>query len=158
MKKLIGILVGMFSVSAVAVEGYKDIYLNKAEDIIVHGIFCGADINQLNRFKPSVVYTNTAEIEKGTYYFRSPYGDYSFTFNSTQNDLVMVRGLSQGGASSIEDMKQEFCIVKYDERLPSGVKQYVNQKVIKENAPDKTKVLEQYELVSGKPAVGKGKY
>jgi hypothetical protein len=154
MKKLIGILALTGSISAMAVDGYKDIYIDKDEDVVVHGLFCGDDINKLSRFKPAVIYTNTGEIEKGTYYFRSQYGEYSLTFNTTDSDLVMVRGLLQGGKTAVSDMKQEYCIVKYGEGLPPAVQQYVTQTVIK--AGDSS--LEQYELLSGKPATGKGKY
>lgn len=154
MKKLIGILALTGSMSAMAVDGYKDIYIDKDEDIVVHGLFCGDDLNRLAKFKPSVVYTNSGKIEKGTYYFRSPYGEYSVTFNTTDSDLVMARGLLQNGKTSVDDMKKEFCIVKYGDGLPAAVQQYVTQTVIK--AGDSS--LQQYELLSGKPATGKGEY
>ena len=154
MKKLIGILALTGSISAMAVDGYKDIYIDKDEDIIVHGIFCGDDLNHLNRFQPASVFTNTPEIEKGTYYYKSPYGEFSFTFNTTENELVMVRGLLQNGQTSKEEMDKKLCIVKYVEGLPPGVAKYVQQKTIKAGDKD----LELYEAVSGSPAIGKGQY
>ena len=158
MRKLLGILALTSSVSAMAVDGYKDIYIDKDKDIIVHGILCGDDLSNLSQFTPSAVYTNTSEIEKGTYYYKSPYGEFSLTFNTTENELVMVRGLLQNGQTSKDDMDKKLCIVKYVEGLPSGVKRYVEQKTIKANDPNKAGTLEQYELITGKPAIGKNKY
>ncbi|ETX11407.1 hypothetical protein MUS1_11155 [Marinomonas ushuaiensis DSM 15871] len=154
MKKIIGILLLATSFSVIAVDGYKDIYIDKDKDIIIHGMLCGDDLNDLSQFQPSSVYTNTPDVEKGTYYFKSPYGEFSLTFNTTANELIMVRGLLQNGQTSKDDMVKKLCIVKYAEGLPPGVAKYVQQKVIKAGDKD----LELYEAVSGSPAIGKGQY
>ncbi|WP_413698846.1 hypothetical protein ACLKMH_14775 [Psychromonas sp. KJ10-10] len=95
MKKLITILILTSSSVAFSVEGSRDIYLDKKMDIIVHGLMCGEDLNNLNRLKPSVVFTNTAEIEEGTYYYKSAYGEFSYTFTPSENDAVMVRAFQK---------------------------------------------------------------
>ncbi|MGB0468906.1 MAG: hypothetical protein ACPGF7_15455 [Pontibacterium sp.] len=158
MKHLIGILALLSSISALAVEGYEDIYLDKNKDITVHGVMCGDDLNNLNKLKPSYVFTNTPTIEKGTYYYSSPYGEYSFTFNHSENDVVMVRGLLKDGKTSKEDMDIKLCIVKDVEKFPKALRAYLKKVTIKANNPDWEKIMEDYSLVSGKPAYGKGVY
>ncbi|MEH6445687.1 MAG: hypothetical protein V7784_17465 [Oceanospirillaceae bacterium] len=158
MKKLIGILALTTSMSAIAVEGYQDIYLDKKADIIVHGVMCGDDLNNLNKLKPSNVFTNTPEIEKGTYYYKSAYGEYSLTFNNSDNKAIMVRGLLKGGKTSKNDMDKKLCIVKNVEGLPEALSGYLKKVTIKANDKNREQTMKNYELVAGKPAYAKGEY
>jgi len=66
MKKTIAILTLLTAQSAFAVEGYKDIYLDREKAVNIHSIYCGKDLNKIRNLKPSYVYTNTAHIEVGT--------------------------------------------------------------------------------------------
>ncbi|WP_417224936.1 hypothetical protein [Amphritea sp.] len=158
MKHIIGLLALTSSLSAMAVEGYQDIYLDKKADIIIHGVMCGDDLNNLNKLKPANVYTNTAEIEKGTYYFSSAYGEYSLTFNPTDNDAVMARGLLAAGKTSTQDMEKKLCIVKDVEGLPTALRGYLKKVTLKANDPNWAQTMKNYALVAGKPAFGKGEY
>ena len=158
MKHFIGLLALTTSMSAMAVEGYQDIYLDKQADIIIHGIVCGDDLNNLNKLKPANIYTNTAEVEKGTYYFNSAYGEYSLTFNPTDNDAVMVRGLLTAGKTSTSEMNKQLCIVKDVEGLPAALRGYLKKVTLKANDPNWVQTMKNYALVAGKPAFGKGEY
>lgn len=158
MKHIIGLLALTSSLSAMAVEGYQDIYLDKKADIIIHGVMCGDDLNNLNKLKPANVYTNTAEIEQGTYYFNSAYGEYSLTFKPTDNDAVMVRGLLTAGKTSTQDMEKKLCIVKDVEGLPTALRGYLKKVTLKADDPSWAQTMKNYALVAGKPAFGKGKY
>lgn len=158
MKNLIGILVLTTSMSAIAVDGYQDIYLDKKADIIVHGVMCGDDLNNLNKLKPSNVFTNTPEIEKGTYYYKSAYGKYSLTFNTSENEAVMVRGLLKEGKTSKDDMDKKLCIVKDVEGLPKALRAYLKKVTLKANDKSREQTMKNHELVAGKPAYGKGEY
>lgn len=158
MKNFIGLLTLAVSVSANAVDGYQDIYLDKTTDIFVHGVMCGDDLNNLNRLEPSNVFTNTPEIEKGTYYYKTAYGEYSLTFNTTENKAVMVRGLLKAGQTSKTDMEKKLCIVQDIEGLPSALRGYLKKVTIKANDENWQQTMKNYELVAGLPAFGKGEY
>ena len=93
MKRIIVAIGLLVSSATFAVDGYKDIYIDRERDIVIHGIVCGKDLKNFRALKPSYVFTNTDNILKGTYYYNSPYGNYSLTFNSTENIAVMVRWL-----------------------------------------------------------------
>tara|TARA_R110001583_G_scaffold57547_2_gene172187 strand:+ start:33435 stop:33926 length:492 start_codon:yes stop_codon:yes gene_type:complete len=163
MKKIITILALTTSMSVFAVEGYSDIYLDKKMDLIVHGLMCGEDLNNLNRLKPAVVFTNTAQIEKGTYYYKSAYGEYSYTFNHSENDAVMVRGLLaldkiNPQQSLKEQMVTDLCIVKDIEGLPEPLRRYLTKTTLKADDASREQTMKNFEMVSGKPAYGKGEY
>ena len=158
MKSLVGILALSCSLSVIAVEGYDDIYLDKKKDIVIHGIVCGDNLDNFNGLKPAVVFTNTPEIEKGTYYFKSPYGDYSFIFNTSENDKVMVRGLLKDGKTAKEDAEIQLCLVKDVEGLPDKLRGYLKKTTLKAGDKDWAATMKNYELVAGKPAFGKGVY
>jgi hypothetical protein len=163
MKKFLTIL-AMSSCNLVyAVEGYQDIYLEKNKDLIVHGLMCGDDLNNLNRLKPAVVFTNTAQIEKGTYYYKSAYGEYSYTFNHSENDAVMVRGLlkreqTNEQQSTKDQMITDLCIVKDVEGLPKPLRKYLKKTTLKTSDESHEQTMKNFEMVSGKPAYGKGQY
>ena len=158
MKKLLGLVALVTSLSATAVEGYQDIYLDKQKDIVVHGLMCGDNLNNLNKLRPAAVFTNTPEIEKGTYYYKSAYGEYSLTFNTTENAAVMARGLLKGGKTAKSDMEQQLCIVKDVEGLPAALRRYLKKTTIKADDENWEATMKNYELVAGKPAFGKGQY
>lgn len=158
MKKLITILMLTSSTVAFSVEDSRDIYLNKKMDIIVHGLMCGEDLNNLNRLKPSVVFTNTAEVEQGTYYYKSAYGEFSYTFTETENDAVMVRRFLKKEQTPEDKSINEFCIVKDVEGLPAPLRNYLNKTTLKASDSNRPQIMKNYELVAGKPAYGKGEY
>jgi len=62
MKRIIAVLSLFASSATYAVEGYEDVYIDREQDIIIHGIACGTDVNSLSSFKPSYVFTNTDTI------------------------------------------------------------------------------------------------
>ena len=156
MKRIIAVLSLFASSATYAVEGYEDIYIDREQDIIIHGIACGTDVNSLSSFKPSYVFTNTDTISKGTYYYNSPYGNYSLTFNTTENSAVMARGLLKNGQTTKEHMDKNICIVSNIEGLPGAISKNLNKLTLKANDPNWDKVMTQYTFVSGKPAYGEG--
>ena len=158
MKSLIGILALTSTMSVIAVEGYDDIYLDKQKDIVIHGVMCGDDLSDFGRLKPEVVFTNTPNIEKGTYYFKSAYGEYSLTFKPKENDAVMLRGLLKGGKTEKADMEIQLCMVKDIEGLPKTLSGYLKKTTLKADDKNWAKTMEGYQLVAGKPAFGKGQY
>lgn len=156
MKKIIVAISLIVSSAAYAVEGYKDIYIDRERDIVIHGIVCGMDLKNIRTFKPSYVFTNTDTISKGTYYYDSPYGNYSLTFNTTENIAVMAQGLLKKGQTKKEDMVKKICIVSKVKGLPNALNNNLNKLTLKANDPNWDKVMTQYTFVSGKPAYGKG--
>ena len=158
MKTVVGLLALTTSMSAFAVDGYKDIYLDKKQDIVVHGLMCGNNLDNFNHLKPAAMMTNTPQIEKGTYYFKTAYGEYSLTFDTTEKDTVMHRGLLQGGKTSINDMDKKLCIVKDVEGLPKAMRRYLTKTTLKADDKNWTQTMKNYEMVVGKPAFGKGIY
>ncbi len=142
--------------SAYAVEGYNDIYIDREKDIVIHGVVCGVDFKNLRTLKPSYVFTNTDVILKGTYYYNSTYGNYSLTFNKTENPAVMARGLLKDGQTKKEQMVKSVCIVSPLKELPAALNVNLKKLTLKANDPDWDKVMTQYVFVSGKPAYGKG--
>ncbi|WP_163931696.1 hypothetical protein [Paraferrimonas sp. SM1919] len=157
-KHIIAVLSLFFSSISIAVEGYKDIYIDREQDIVIHGILCGPDINNLKTFKPSYVFTNTTTISKGTYYYDSPHGNYSLTFNPTQNSSVMGRGLLKQGQTKKEQMLKHICIVSKLAGLPSAINNQLNQITLSAEDPNWDETMAKYTFVSGKPAYGAGVY
>ena len=91
--------------SAMALEGYEDINLDKKKDLIVHSIMCSKDLKNLDQLKPVVIFTNTPTIEQGTYYFKSGFGDYSTSFSPTENDSIKKLDLLQNGKTLKKDVE-----------------------------------------------------
>ncbi|MEH6347565.1 MAG: hypothetical protein V7785_20890, partial [Bermanella sp.] len=139
-----------------AVEGYKDIYIDRERDIVIHGVVCGIDVKNLRTFKPSYVFTNTDTILKGTYYYDSPYGNYSLTFKPTENTSLMARGLLKNGQTNKNQMVKNVCIVSNLNGLPKAISKNLNKLTLKANDPNWDSVMTKYTFVSGKPAYGKG--
>ncbi len=156
MKKIIVAISFLVSSATYAVEGYKDIYIDRERDIVIHGIVCGMDFKNLSALKPSYVFTNTDAISKGTYYYNSPYGNYSLTFNTTENNSVMARGVLKEGQTNKEQMVKSVCIVSIVKDLPSAISRNLNKLTLKANDPNWDKVMTKYTFVSGKPAYGEG--
>lgn len=156
MKKIITAISLLISSVSLAVEGYKDIYIDREQDIIIHGILCGSDINNLRTFKPSYVFTNTNTILKGTYYYNSPYGNYSLTFNPTANKSVMARGLLKQGQTLKSEMAKSVCIVSKLEGLPNAINNQLKKTRLAVEDPNWESVMAKYSFVSGKPAYGAG--
>lgn len=156
MKKIIIAISLLFSSAAYAIEGYEDIYIDRERDIIIHGIMCGSDVKKIRAFKPSYIFTNTDTILKGTYYYNSPYGNYSLTFKPTENMSVMVKGLLKSGQTQKSQMVKSVCIVSKLDGLPKAFNKNLNKLTLKANAPDWDDVMTKYTFVSGKPAYGKG--
>lgn len=156
MKRIIVAISLLVSSAVYAVEGYKDIYIDRERDIVIHGIVCGMDLKDLRSFKPSYVFTNTDTISKGTYYYDSPYGNFSLTFNTTDNIAVMAQGLLKEGQTKKEEMVKKICIVSKVNGLPNAISKNLNTLTLKANDPNWDKVMTRYTFVSGKPAYGEG--
>ena len=110
MKKNLLIILVCFYTSVFAVEGYKDIYIKSNKDIYLHTIYCAKDLSNFSMLRPSVVYTNTKNIEKGTYYLKARGIEYSTTFNTVdgQSSSIRVRGILQNGQTSKSQMTKNF--------------------------------------------------
>ncbi len=148
------------SPSAFAVEGYPDIYLDREQPVNIHSIFCGPNLKNLRALKPGYIYTNSEQIEKGTYYFSSAYGDFSYTFNSVAGQdptQIMARGLLSGGKTQKTDMKKEICIVGKIAGLPNALTKNIGKKTLSVEDPEWDKTMVKYKMF-GKPAFGKGIY
>lgn len=160
MKK--SVLIGFLSlyVSAFAVEGYNDIYIKSDKDIYIHTIYCGADSRDLSSFRPSVVYTNTKSIEKGTYYFDSASGKFSQSFNKMEgeSDSLRARGILLKGQTLKAQMKIELCLVDKNPKIPKILNGRIAKDILKSDDPSWNKKMKNYTLYFGKPAYAKGKY
>ncbi len=152
---------GVFlSTSLWAVEGYKDIYLDREKTIRIHSIYCGKDLKNLRALKNSFVYTNSEKIEKGTYYYSSAYGDFSYTFNvikGQNSENVMLRGLLTKGKTQKQDMQKEVCIVGKIAGLPAVLNNKITVREISVDDPEWDKIMVKYAMF-GKPAFAKGVY
>ena len=146
----------LFGLEAYAVDGYNDVYIDREQDIVIHGVMCGVNLKNLRSLKPSYVFTNTTTLSKGTYYYNSPYGNYSLTFNNTENPSVMARGLLKEGQTQKAQMVKNVCIVSAIKELPAALNNNLKKLTLKANDPNWDKVMTNYTFVSGKPAYGKG--
>jgi len=160
MKKSVLLGSVLMCLSAFAVDGYKDIYVQNDQDIYVHTIYCAENLSNLSKLKPSVVYTNTKDIEKGTYYFNSVYGTYSSTFNTIkgQSKSVRVRGLLTKGQTLKSQMKKDICLVEKNSELPKGLNRKIQKDILKSNDPSWNQKMKRYMTYFGTPAYAKGKY
>ncbi len=142
-----------------AVEGYKDVYLDREQDIVIHSVFCG-DVNKFNSLRPSYVYTNTTKIDEGTYYYATSYGDYSFTFKPIegQSEHLRIRGLLKAGQTQKEQMVVDTCLVGPLQGLPPKLLNSLTQKILTSNDPNWDKTMIQYGSVAGRPAFAAGVY
>jgi hypothetical protein len=160
MKKIITILTLLTAQSAFAVEGYKDIYLDREKTINIHKIYCAKVLNKIRDLKPSYVYTNTANIEVGTYHMSSAYGDFSYTFNTIPNKdskQLLARGMLSGGKTQKSDMVKEVCIVGKIQGLPAKLNDSLTVKPIMVSDPQWNQIMKKYAMF-GKPAFGEGVY
>ncbi len=158
MKRIFPLFALLLSTHLYAVDGYNDIYLDREQPIKVHGIYCGENPQQINKFKPSIIYTNSEHIEKGTYYFTSQYGEFSYTFNvipSKDTTQLMGRGMLTAGKTQKSDMKKELCIVGKIAGLPNNMLKNISTQTISVNDPEWNLTMKKY-AVFGKPAFGKG--
>lgn len=149
----------MMSNCLYAVEGYEDLYLDREQTIYIHGIVCG-DFKNPRSLKPTGVYSNSPKITKGTYYFGSKYGNFSYTFNPIegQPEQVMVRGLLQEGQTKKEQMKADNCIVGKVAGLPASITKSLSTTILKANDAKWDTTMEQYAMVTGRPAFSPGIY
>jgi len=156
---LFSILV-LLSISASALQGYDDIYIDRDKSLKIHSIFCAKNLNNIAALKPTYVYTNTDTITKGTYYYSSAYGDFSYTFNTIPGTppQVLKRGLLKQGQTKKEQMQVDVCIVDKLEGLPSKLNQSLNHKIIEPDADDYNDWMVKYAALTGKPAYSKGVY
>lgn len=160
MKQILTVTLLFMSTQLFAVEGYQDIYLNREKAIQVHSILCGKNFNSVNGLKPAIVYTNTKHIEKGTYYFSSVYGDFSYTFNEVAGQdpkMILARGLLSGGKTKKEQMVQEFCLVGKLKGLSTGLSKKIETLTLEVEDPKWDSLMKQFSLY-GKPAFAKGVY
>ncbi len=154
-----GVLI-LSSTQALAVEGYKDIYLDREKAINIHSIYCGKDLKKMRDLKPSYVYTNSPSIEVGTYYFSSAYGNFSYTFNAIPGKdpkQLLARGMLNDGKTQKADMVKEACIVGKIQGLPAKLNQNLRTKTIMVSDPEWNQIMKKYAMF-GKPAFGEGVY
>lgn len=146
--------------SVFAVEGYKDIYINSNKDIYVHTIYCAKDLSTFATLQPSVIFTNTKDIEDGTYYFDSMMGKFSTTFKHIdgESNSIRVRGILTKGKTSKEEMIKEVCLVDKNEKLPKYLNGKIQKDLIKANDTSWNNKMKQLTNYFGKPASAKGKY
>lgn len=143
-----------------AVEGYKDIYLDREISVNIHSIFCGPNLNNLRALKPAYVYTNSENIEKGTYHYTSAYGKFSYTFNTVngqQPTQILARGLLKGGQTDKNAMIKEICIVGQVKGLPAQLSKNIGKVTLSVNDPEWDQTMVKYGMF-GKPAFGEGVY
>jgi hypothetical protein len=160
MKKIITILTLLTAQSAFAVEGYKDIYLDREKTINIHKIYCAKVLNKIRDLKPSYVYTNTANIEVGTYHMSSAYGSFSYTFTAIPNKdskKLLARGKLSGGKTQKSDMVKEACIVGKIEGLPAKLNDSITVTSIIASDPQWNQSMKKYTMF-GKPAFADGVY
>ena len=160
MKKRFASFLILISSPVFAVEGYNDIYLDREQPINIHSIYCGANFKNLNQLKPSYIYSNSPHIEKGTYYFSSAYGDFSYTFNTIEGKdpkQILARGLLSGGKTKKEHMKKEVCIVGKVQGLPNKLNNNIGKMTLTANDPKWDQMMVKLAMF-GKPAFGKGLY
>jgi len=146
--------------SVLAVEGYKDIYLDREQPVNIHSIFCGSNLQNLRALKPAYIYTNSENIEKGTYHFNSAYGKFSYTFNTIdgqQPTQVLARGLLKGGKTQKADMEKAICIVGKIAGLPPVLSNNIGKVTLSVNDPEWDQTMVKYGMF-GKPAFGEGLY
>jgi hypothetical protein len=143
-----------------ALPGYDDIYIDREQELLIHSIYCAKDLNNLSALQPAYVYTNSATIAKGTYYYSSVYGDFSYTFNTIPDApaQVLMRGLLKQGQTSKEEMQIDVCIVDQLEGLPSKLNNGLVHKTIEANAADYNDWMVKYTALTGKPAYAAGVY
>jgi len=140
------------------VEGYPDIYLDREQPVNIHSIFCGPNLKNMRGLRPSYIYTNSEHIKKGTYYFSSAYGDYSYTFNTIAGQdptKIMARGILIGGKTDKKDMKKEICIVGKIAGLPNVLNKNIGKVTLAVEGPEWDQAMVKYKMF-GKPAFGKG--
>ena len=160
MKKSVLMASVLLYTSVFAVEGYKDIYIESNKDIYVHTIYCAKNLNSLAKLKPSVVYTNTENIEKGTYYIGSAYGNYSTTFNKIkgQSNSLRVRGTLTKGQTLNSQMKQEICLVDSSPKFPKALNRKIKKDIVKSDDSSWNRKMKKYTNYFGKPASARGEY
>lgn len=145
-----------------AVEGYQDHFLDREQPIYIHGIACG-DFNNPRSLKPSAVYSNAESIVEGTYYFSSKYGNFSYTLAPFSNEKgpvpqIMKRGLLSNGETDKTKMKIDLCLVDKLPGLPAQILKHVSQVHLKPNDKNWSKTMDQYAMVTGRPAFAKDQY
>jgi len=150
----------LISISASALQDYDDIYIDRDKSLKIHSIFCAKNLNNIAALKPAYVYTNTDTIAKGTYYYSSAYGNFSYTFNTIPNtpSQVLKRGLLKQGQTKKEQMQVDVCIVDKLDGLPPKLNQSLNHKIIEPNADNYNDWMVKYTAITGKPAYAKGVY
>jgi len=150
----------LFSQLALAVDGYKDIYLDRERPVNIHSIFCGPNLKNLRALKPAYVYTNSEHIEEGTYHYTSRYGNFSYTFKALegqQPSQILARGLLKAGETNKNKMVKELCIVGKINGLPAQLSKNINKVTLSVNDPEWDLVMVKYAMF-GKPAFGEGVY
>jgi len=158
MKKLLGFMVLFISTSSFAVEGYKDIYLDREKTLYIHGITCAPDAKNIKAFRAAIVFSNSKTIEKGTYYYGSAYGNYSYTFSATKNPAILSRGKLKEGQTTKAQMDKNICIIAEIKGLPAPILRSIDTLTLQPNDPTWEKTMVQYAFIAGKPAYAKGVY
>lgn len=160
MKKSSIIVLLCLCTSVFAVEGFKDIYIQNNKDIYIHTIYCAKDLSNLNKLQPSIVYTNTTDIDDGTYYINARGTKYSTTFNHLpgQSNSIRVRGILENGNTSKDQMDKQLCLVEKNSALPKMLNGKIATDIIKKDDDSWNKKMKQYTGYFGQPAYEEGKY
>ncbi len=157
---LLAYIISTFTLTVQAIEGYKDIYLDREQEVTIHSIFCGNNFKQIKNLKPAYVYTNSANIEQGTYYYTSAYGKFTYTFKILPDKdpkQIMARGTLTAGSTDKSKMVKELCIVGKIPSLPAAFNKNIRQVTLSVEDPKWQNIMRQYGMF-GKPAFGKGVY
>ena len=160
MKKRLLTILAFLSTSVFAVEGYKDIYIKADKDIYLHTIYCGQDLTNFGGLKPSVIFTNTKNIQRGTYYTSSAYGNFSTTFKPIegQHASIQTRGILSKGQTKKSQMKIDICLVDKHPQLPQALNKRIKKDILKSNNPNWNKKMKDLTTYFGKPGSAKGEY
>mgnify|MGYP000417129843 CR=1 FL=1 len=160
MKKSFLIVFVFLYTSVFAVEGYKDIYIKSNINIYVHTIYCAKNLSNASALRPSIVYTNTKNIEDGTYYIRSNAGEYSSTFKKIKGKptSIRIRGILTKGQTSKKQMNKSVCLVEKNIQLPKNINARIVRDLIKSNDSSWNQKIQKYTSFYGKPAYSEGKY
>jgi hypothetical protein len=160
MKKSFLVLLVFLCTNSFAVDGYKDIHIKSDKDIYIHTIYCAKDLSSLSKLQPSVVYTNTKNIENGTYYIKARGAKYSTTFNKIdgQADSIKVRGILRNGKKLKSQMEKQLCLVDKNSALPKALNRKITRDILKYDDATWNQKMKQFINYFGQPSSSEDKY
>jgi len=144
--------------SAIAITGLfassgKDISVDTNKDLYVHSIYCG-DVSKMYTMKPAIIYTNTKEIENGTYYFKG--NDLKVTMKYEEvkgfSKVVMSRTMSfKRTPSSKPYVRTDVCMIKKSKLLSKRYNSAIDVDFMKAGDTAARKDLSRYFSYFGEP-------